>query len=53
MDAYRELAYLQYEFMEEHKEIAPNVFAVTYSDGSIVTVDYNQKTYTLKKENRQ
>ena len=48
-DEYKELSYLQYEFMEEHKEVAENVFEVTYSDGSVVTVDYNKKTYNLKK----
>lgn len=48
-DNFKDLAYLQYEFMEEHKEIADNVFAVTYSDGSVVTVDYNTKTYKLTK----
>jgi len=48
-EEYKELSYLQYEFMEEHKEIAENVFEVTYSDGSVITVDYNTKTYKLKK----
>ena len=49
MDIFGELTYLQYEFMEKHEQIADGVYAVTYSDGSIVTVDYNAKTYTLKK----
>lgn len=49
IDGYNEISYLQYEFMEEHKEIAPNVFEVTYSDGSVVTVDYNSKTYNVKR----
>lgn len=48
-DEYKELAYLQYEFMEEHKEVADNVFEITYSDGSVVTVDYNKKTYEVKR----
>ena len=46
---YKKLRYLQYEFMQEHKEIAPGVYAVTYSDGSVVTVDYNNGIYNLKK----
>ena len=43
------MQYLQYEYMEKHEEVEPNVFEVTYSDGSVVTVDYNKKTYRLKK----
>ena len=49
LDIWNEMSYLQFEFMEKHEEISDGVFAVTYSDGSIVTVDYNQKTYFLKK----
>ncbi|MGN0178735.1 MAG: DUF5696 domain-containing protein [Monoglobaceae bacterium] len=49
VDAYNEIKYLQYEFMEDHKETEPNVFEIKYSDGSVVTVDYNNKTYTLKR----
>ena len=49
VDAYNEISYLQYEFMEEHKETSPNVFEITYSDGSVVTVDYNNQTYALKR----
>ncbi len=49
LDILREFAPLQYEFMEKHDEIADGVFVITYSDGSVVTVDYNKQTYTLKK----
>lgn len=48
-DAYDELSYLQYEFMEKHKEISPGVFEIEYSDKSVITVDYNNKTYKLDK----
>ena len=51
--SYSELSYLQYEFMEEHREISPNVFETKYSDGSIVTVNYNKKTYELKRGNQK
>ncbi len=50
--AYRdceEFSYLQTEFIEQHNEIASGVFETVYSDGSVITVDYNQKTYLLKK----
>ncbi|MBQ7039252.1 MAG: hypothetical protein IJN39_01660, partial [Clostridia bacterium] len=46
---FKELSYLQYEFMEKHEKISDNVYLVTYSDGSTITVDYNKKTYELKK----
>ena len=49
MDIFEPLAYLQYEFMEKHQKLADGVYAVTYSDGSVITVDYNTKTYSLKK----
>jgi len=48
-EVFKELSYLQYEFMEKHEKIAENIYKVTYSDGSTITVDYNQKNYTLKK----
>ncbi len=49
LDIWNEMSYLQFEFMEKHEEISDGVFAVTYSDGSVVTVDYNNMTYSLKK----
>ena len=51
MDIYEELSYLQYEFMEEHTCCGDGVYKVTYSDGSVITVDYNQKSYHLEKAN--
>lgn len=48
-DIYNELSYLQYEFMEKHEKIADKVYRVTYSDGSKITVDYNNNTYKLEK----
>lgn len=47
-EVYKPQARLQYEFMQEHKEIADNVFEVTYSDGTTVTVDYNKKEYDIR-----
>ncbi len=43
------LTYLQYEFIENHEQIADGVFVTTYSDGTKVTVDYNQKNYSITK----
>ena len=36
------------EFMENHKEIAPNVFLTVYSDGSKTVVNYNKKDFNYK-----
>lgn len=48
-DMYKDLSYLQYEFIENHIEKEPNVFETTYSDGSVTVVDYNKKSYSLRK----
>ena len=48
-DMYKEMSYLQYEFIDNHIEIEPNVFETTYSDGTVILVDYNKKTYLLRK----
>lgn len=50
-DEWKEIFYLQTEFMEEHREISENVFEIRYSDGSVITVDYNNNSYNLKKPN--
>lgn len=47
--AYEELAWLQEEFMERHRETAPGVYEILYSDGSIIEVDYNRKSYSVQK----
>lgn len=51
-DIYKELSYLQYEFMDKHEKIADNVYRVTYSDGSYITFDYNNNTFKLTKSNK-
>ena len=38
-DDYEALLYLQYEFMDDHRMIAPKVYRTTYSDGSVMTCD--------------
>jgi len=47
-DEYQPLKYLQYEFMESHAEIAPNVFVTRYSDGSEIAVNYSDKEFVYK-----
>ncbi len=46
-DQYKQLAYLQYEFMERHEKVSDGVYKVTYSDGTVITVDYNNETYEV------
>lgn len=48
-ELYEKLSYLQYHFMESHEMLSEDVYRVTYSDGSVVTVDYNKGEYDLKK----
>ena len=48
-DFYNQYSYLQYEFIERHEKIRDNVFQVTYSDGTVITVDYNGMKYDIKK----
>ncbi len=45
---YQPMAYLQYEFMDFHGEIAPQVFITRYSDGSEVITNYTKQPYTYK-----
>lgn len=48
-EEYEKLKYLQYEFMENHEKLRDGVYRVTYSDGTIITVDYNFGDYTVSK----
>ena len=52
-DDYMKLAYLQYEFMEDHRKLADGVFRIRYSDGSIIIVNYNDKPFEYKKKTVQ
>ncbi len=48
-EEYKKLLHLQTEFMESHEKILDNVFRIMYSDGTVITVDYNKETYTVSK----
>lgn len=41
------LSQLETAYMEQHREIAPGVFEITYSDGTALTVDYNTETFKI------
>ncbi len=47
-DEYQNAKYLQYEFMDDHREIAPKVFLTTYSDGSRVVTNYNNADFNYQ-----
>ncbi|MBQ4044297.1 MAG: hypothetical protein IJD06_09930 [Clostridia bacterium] len=50
-DEYDTLKHLQYEFIENHEKIGDTV-RVTYSDGTVITVDYASETYRVEKGER-
>lgn len=47
-DEYAALSHLQYEFMESHNKVSDGVYKTVYSDGTVITVDYNNETYTVE-----
>lgn len=52
-DEYVPLRYLQYEFMDNHEKLSEGVYRTTYSDGTVITVDYNNESYKVEKANRK
>ncbi len=44
-DDYKKVRHLQFEFMQEHKEISPNVFSVHYSNGEEMICNYNKTPF--------
>ncbi len=47
---YGKIKYLQNHFMDKHERVSDAVTRITYSDGSVVTVDYENETVTVEKE---
>lgn len=52
-DEFLDLRYLQYEFMENHEKIGEKVYKTTYSDGTEITVNYNEGYYTILKDGKE
>lgn len=48
-DEYETLQYLQYEFMENHEKLSDTLYRTTYSDGTVVNVDYEKLYYEVTK----
>ena len=49
-DEYDKLKYLQYEYMEDHAKLREGVYRVVYSDGTVITVDYETGDYAVLKQ---
>ncbi len=47
-DEYQKVAYLQLEFMEDHKKIADNVYLTVYGNGDEVVTNYSPITIEYK-----
>ena len=39
----------EFESMLRHDKIAEGIYRVTYSDGTLITVDYNTESYTVTR----
>lgn len=50
---YKKTMHLQTKFITKHEEIKDNVFIITYSDGSKITVDYNKKAWSVHSGKNQ
>ena len=44
-NTYKPLAYLQWEFMEDHREIAPGIIETSYSNGDKTVCNYTKNEY--------
>ncbi len=44
---YDRLSSIHTAFMDNHEEVAENVYEVTYSDGTVIRVDYNKEEYEI------
>ena len=49
-DEYDTLKHLQYEFIENHEKLENGVCKVTYSDGTVITVDYTKGNYSVSNK---
>jgi len=47
-DDYAKFSHLQYQFMEDHRELAPEVFLTRYGDGEETVVNYSSRPFAWK-----
>ena len=48
-DEFESMKHLQYEFMEKHEKLGNNRYRTTYSDGTVITADYNTNECIVEK----
>ncbi len=51
-DEYKQISYLQDHFMTDHTVLDDGKVRVTYSDGSVMTVDYASRTLDVSKDGK-
>jgi hypothetical protein len=49
-DEYDTMKHLQYEFIDNHEKLSDGVYRITYSNKTVITVDYNKGEYTVSEE---
>ncbi len=49
-DEYQKVVYLQMEYMQDHKTLAPDVYLTVYDDGSEVITNYSQTEFNYKNK---
>ncbi len=47
-DEFEALSDLQFEFMEQHEQLAPNVFRTAFSNGAEIICNYTDSDYVHK-----
>lgn len=40
----------RFEYIENHEEIGENIYRTTYSNGTVVTVDYNNESFDISRK---
>ena len=48
LDSYAKYSHLQFETMDNHEEIAKDVFATTYSNGDVMVCNYTNDNFNYK-----
>ena len=46
---YQKLSFLHATYMEKHESIADGIYEITYSDNTVIRVDYNKESYEIVK----
>ena len=49
-DEYQPLAPLQYETLDDHREVAPGITRSLFSDGTRIVCNYTKEPYTFERK---